>query len=497
MKIFSGSQYRAWDAYSMSKQGIRSIELMERAAGAVFAWLQKNYDGYPCFYIFCGKGNNGGDGLALARMLLVAGKNIQVFVLETGSQGSPDFIENLRKLHNLNAAIVFCQNPQSFPNIPPDCILVDALFGTGLNKPPEGLALQLVNHLQQHQGIKIAIDMPSGLFTDRPSNPNHVLPATHTLSFQGYKLSQLINENGPLLGEVLLLDIGLSANFEKDTEAAYETIDDDLIKMIIKPRNPYGHKGSFGNAAIIAGKQGMMGAAILASRGCLASGVGKTTLMAPESQLFIPQIAVPEVICEPSGKNIFENKPELQRFRAIGIGPGIGTADITRDALLKTLLEIKQPVLLDADALNCLQPSYFQTTSIQHGIITPHPGEFDRLFGTSENGFTRFEKALHKSAETGWYIVLKGHHTCIFTPKGKVFINTNGNDGMAKGGSGDLLTGFITGLMAQGYPLPEAAIIGVYLHGLSGNMAAEKFSRHSMQPSQMAECFGDAWKKFE
>lgn len=497
MKVFSSSQFRTWDHYSMARHGIPSIELMERAAMQVFEWINLHFESQQNFYIFCGKGNNGGDGLALARMLIVAGKNVQIFILETGSQGSEDFTANLQKLHDYNPSIVFCQHQQSFPIPDHGIMLIDALFGTGLNKPLYGLALELVQHLQQFKGITIAIDLPSGLFADQESEKNKVLPATYTLSFQAYKLALLIDDNGPLTGEVHILDIGLSGIFEQETDTAFETIDAQLIKMIVLPRNPFGHKGKFGHACLVAGKQGMMGAAVLAARGCLASGAGKTTLFIPASQFPILQISVPEVICEISGNEGFEMPLPLQPYQAIGIGPGIGTDLKTREALLNSISGMDKPLLLDADALNCLQTADINSKLLSNCVITPHPLEFDRLFGTGENGFNRFERARIISAQTGVYIVLKGHHTCIFTPKGKVYINTNGNDGMAKGGAGDVLSGFITGLLAQGYLLPEAAIAGVFLHGLSGDIAAEKYSRHSMQPTQIASCFAEAWKKFE
>jgi len=497
VKIFNNLQFREWDAISIHHQGLRSIELMERAATKLFEWISGNFENKQLFYIFCGKGNNGGDGLALARQLIIAGKEVRVFILETGSGGSPDFFENLHRLHQLTPAIVFCQNAESFPFLSEDGILVDALFGTGLNKPLDGLALELIRHLQKHRGITLAIDLPSGLFSDGPSKPQEVLPATHTLSFQSYKLALLMDDNGLLVGNVHILDIGLSQNFEKETDTLFETIEESLIQMIIRPRNPFGHKGTFGNACLVAGQHGMMGAAVLAARACLASGAGKTTLCVPEEASAILPAVIPEALCEFSGKEKFERTIPFNKFQSVGIGPGIGTDEKTRQALLHSLPGIQAPYLLDADALNLLQVADFRSFQHKECVITPHPLEFDRLFGKSQNVFNRINLAQNVSMDLGIYIVLKGHHTCIFTPKGKVYINTNGNDGMAKGGSGDVLTGLITGLLAQGYPLPEAAILGVFLHGSAGDLATAKYSRHSMQPSHIIECLAEVWKKLE
>lgn len=497
MKIFSGRLIREWDAFSIKHQGIRSIELMERAVAKVYDWIDHHFQNRHHFYIVCGKGNNGGDGLALARMLLTAGKDVRVYILETGREGSPDFTENLHRLHSYNAQIVFCQTAASFPTPPEDALLIDALFGTGLNKPPAGLALELINHLQKFQGITIAIDLPSGLFADSAADPKHVLPATHTLSFQSYKQSLLIDDNATLAGKVHILDIGLSPRFQQENDSPIETIGEEMIHSIIQQRNPYGHKGTFGHACIIAGKGGMMGAAVLAARACMASGVGKTTLGIPESQFQILQISAPEVICMASGSNCFDHQVSLHSFQAVAIGPGIGTDQPTRDALKQSLQNVEAPLVLDADALNCLTAEDFFSLKRNHYLITPHPLEFDRLFGKHKDGFSRFQATLNIAEKSGSYILLKGHYTAVFTPKGKVYININGNDGMAKGGAGDLLTGFIAGLMAQGYSLPESAILGVFLHGLAGDLAAVKYSRHSMQPSHILECFTDAWKKFE
>jgi len=497
VKIFSGIQIRNWDAATISEQHLESYQLMERAATQAFNWIHNHLPHHLGFNVFCGKGNNGGDGLVIARKLIHAGREVHVYVLETGLEGSADFRINLQRLHEITTHITFCQNPESFPIIKPDTIVIDSLFGTGLNKPLQGLALSLITHLKSFPAIRIAIDIPSGMFTDQPTEKDKALSVMHTLSFQSPKLAFMFDENREITGQVHLLDIGLSQRYNETTSSMYETIEDETIRMIIQPRKSAGNKGTFGHAALIAGSTEMMGAAILSARGCLASGVGKTTLITPYGGFSAIHTSTPEVLCVSSGENKFEKIIPLIPYQSVGIGPGIGTSEQTRKALIDLFTQRKDHLVLDADALNNLTDQELLKFGITHSVITPHPREFDRLFGVHQNSFERISTSLKVSSQSGIFIILKGHHTAIITPAGRVYFNTTGNDGMAKGGSGDVLTGLITGLMAQGYPLPEAAIAAVYLHGLAGNLAAKRYSRHAMQPSHIIRCLHEVWKEYE
>ena len=497
MKVFSAAQIKAWDAASIEEQEISSLDLMERAAARVFEWISRHILDAEKIYIFCGKGNNGGDGLALARMLINAGKQVHVYVLETGKPGSADFQANLFKLHSITTSISFCQNQDAFPSIEHEALVIDAIFGTGLNKPVEGLALMLIQHIRSFQNIRIAIDLPSGMYADGIAETHAVLPATHTLSFQSYKLSFLLDEQSVYTGKVHLLDIGLSPRFAQLSTSEIETIDEELISMIVKPRNPVGHKGSFGHAALIAGKRGMMGAAILSAKGCLVSGAGKTSLVIPEDCFPVMQTSLPEVICISSGEMFSDTAVSVNMFSSVGLGPGLGVQPEITEAL-KRFLEIrKNNLVLDADALNNLSAKDLEEAAPENSVITPHPKEFDALLGKHRNGLARLETARAFAERTGICVVLKGHFTAVVTPGRKIYFNVSGNDGMAKGGSGDVLTGLITGLVAQGYLLPEAAIFGVYLHGRAGDIAAARFSRHAMQPSHIVECLAEVWKRYE
>ena len=495
MKIFSSAQIKNWDAFSIKEQRITSDALMERAALACHQWLSNNHYIKQPIILFCGKGNNGGDGLALARMLIQSNVPVTVYILELGKPGSNDFQLNLQRLHPLTANIHFIQSEQFFPVIEKNQLVIDALFGTGLNKPLDALALKLVNHINSFLSTVISIDIPSGLFSDKSSKSYAAILAKHTLSFQSAKLAFLMPENDHCVGEFHIVNIGLSSQYEDEQPAVHEIMGKDIISAIIRPRNKFSHKGSFGHAALLAGSYGMMGAAILAAKGCLQAGAGKLTCYIPSCGYEIMQTSVPESMCRVSGDKFITALGEMTGYDAMGIGPGIGQEDGSVGLLHKLLTSVNKPIVLDADALNAIAADKKLLAAIPEGsVITPHPKEFERMFGKSENEFERLQLALAKAAELKIYIVLKGHYTAVITAGGKVYFNSTGNAGMAKAGMGDVLTGIITGLISQRYPLPEAALLAVYLHGLAGDVAATKNSQQAMQASDLINSLADAWK---
>lgn len=494
MKIFSQEQIREWDAHTIREQEISSIELMERAAYACFKWLVKYGFTQKHIHIFCGKGNNGGDGLALARILTDNNVNTSVYILETGKAGTRDFQENLQRLHRVTSHIYFIQSNFVHPTFTGNDLVIDALFGTGLNKPLKDTALELVHFLNKNAYNIISIDMPSGLFTDQSTKGHKAISATHTLSFQNIKLAFLIPENKKHIGYLHLLDIGLSPYFEDAEPATHELVAKELVRDIIKPRYLFSHKGNFGHVALVAGSYGMMGAATLAVKACLHSGVGKLTAHIPSCGYAIIQLAAPEAMCRVSGENQVTHFEINNAYTAIGVGPGMGISENSA-GLIESIFKNKVPLVLDADALNTLASEKKILSQMPAGtVITPHPKEFERMFGTAANDFERLNMAVTKAAELNIYIVLKGHYTAIVTPMKKVYFNNTGNAGMAKAGMGDALTGIITGLLAQRYPLPEAAILGVWLHGLAGDIAAEKYSQQAMQAGDLIQCLSEAWK---
>ncbi|MBS1627623.1 MAG: NAD(P)H-hydrate dehydratase [Bacteroidetes bacterium] len=489
MKVFSAQQIHAWDEFTIHHEPISSINLMERAATKCVDWLLHNNYTKNNIKIFCGKGNNGGDGLAIARILLLREVTVTVYILELGAFGTPDFQINLQQLHTVTRNIHFIQNEKFFPEINKEDIIIDALFGSGLNRPLQNVSAALVQHINQFNAPVIAIDIPSGMSVDNASQKNTVIKATHTLTFQCFKLCFFMAENANNFGNVHVIDIGLHKSFESITETIIQTIEKKFIVAIIKKRNSFSHKGNFGHALLIAGSIGKVGAALIAANGCLRSGVGLLTVNIPKEERIILQTALPEaMIAIRENENINYNN-----FTCIGIGSGLGMENNSYNLVKEIIANYKNPMLIDADALNIISQhkELLQSVSAQ-SILTPHPKEFDRLFGKHENDFERMNTCLALSKQYPFVIILKNHHTLIAC-NGKGWLNTTGNAGLAKGGSGDLLSGIITALLAQKYTTLCAALLGVYLHGLAADIALENQSVESLLATDVANNIGKAF----
>jgi len=497
MKIFSAQQIREWDQYTIQHEPIPSVELMERAAGRCVRWLEENTLLDQSFKIFCGKGNNGGDGLAMARMLSQRGCGVAVFILEFGHLGTEDFQVNLERLHQFAVVeIKYIQTEQQFPPLEKNEIIIDALFGSGLNRPLEGVTAKLVEHINDSAHKIIAIDTPSGMPIDHSAEVQTIVKADHTLTFQVFKLSFLFPENAPFIGEVHVLDIGLHPDFYNSADSNFELIDEKMISAIYKPRHRFAHKGNFGHALLIAGSYGKMGAAVLCAKACLRSGAGVTTCHIPKCGYEIMQTAAPEtmVMSDLDSSIITKIEDDLSKFTCIGMGPGIGTASETRKVLQEIFETYKRPMVLDADALNLTSKDKKLLKKIPaNSILTPHPKEFERMFGETKNDFARIELAQQKATEFDIIIVLKGHHTCVATPGGKLYFNNTGNAGMAKGGSGDVLTGIITAVVGKYHDAIKSAILGVYLHGLAGDIASKQYSLEAMTAGDIVASLGEAF----
>lgn len=495
MKIFSAAQISQWDVFTIENEPVSSINLMERAATACCNWLiGKNFGAFH-FRIFCGKGNNGGDGLAIARLLIEHKCLVTVYILEFGKIGTDDFQANLARLHECSTDIHFIQSPEFFPSINADDVIVDALFGTGLNKALEGIGAALANNINKSSAIKVSIDMPSGLFADKSSKGNTVVKASHTLSFENYKLAFLLPENELYCGKVHLLHIGLHRAFETGEPADLEVVDELMIRSIYKPRSTFAHKGNYGHAALLCGSFGMMGAAILSSLACLHSGAGKLTTYIPECGYNILQTAVPEAMAFVAGDDHLLSATGIEKFDAVGIGPGIGMYASHKQLLTDVFQKTSSPLVIDADALNMIAENKDLLKAIPgHSILTPHPKEFERLFGKTENDFERLELAKQKATEYRVHIILKGHYSFICSPDGKGYFNNTGNAGMATAGSGDVLAGMITGLLAQGYAPLESCLLGTYVHGLAGDIAADEYSQEALIAGDIDAAIGKAFK---
>jgi hydroxyethylthiazole kinase-like uncharacterized protein yjeF len=500
MEILSAEQIRAWDEYTMQHEPITSIDLMERAAASCYSWMENNGYTSRTFSIYCGKGNNGGDGLALARMLSEAECSVTVHILEFGFRGTDDFQINLARLHQTSAEVRFIQGVDNFHPVAPGDILIDALLGSGLNRRLEGVAASLVDHLNQSGNEIIAIDIPSGLFVSRSSRGNTVIRATHTLSFQCYKPAFLMPENALSAGYVHILDIGLHPGYLQQVSREAEMLDPDIIRAIYRPRMPFAHKGNFGHALLVAGSFGKMGAAVLGARACLRSGAGLLTCHVPGCGYSILQTAIPEamVVVDTNERihTAFEGDPSA--YSAVGVGPGIGTEGRTVEFLRELLRGCSKPMVLDADALNIIASSADLWGLVPpYSILTPHPKEFERLFGPSGDDYAQVGLAREQARDRQCIIVLKGHYSYIAMPGGKGYFNSTGNPGMAKGGSGDVLTGILTAMLSQGYSPGEAALLGVYLHGLAGDLAASTWSQESMLATDLVEHLGQAYEQVQ
>ena len=494
MKIFTATQIRAWDKCTIKKEGISSIELMDRAATASFEWIKQNIPLTKHFHIFCGTGNNGGDGLVIARLLKMAQAEVIVFILDNKKHSS-DFNINLLRLSDLQIEMIYFKAEKDFPTIDEDAVIIDALFGTGLDRPLKSIAAALVNYINQTHVPVISIDMPSGLAADGTLQGGSIIKATNTLSFEVNKLAFFLPENAVYTGAIQIISIGLNKNFYDETASNFETIDEHLIAKIYIRRNAFAHKYNFGHALIYAGSKNMMGAAILCSKACLRSGAGLVTIQVSRDCEGIINVAIPEAITSSTSKK--ENS--WLKKAAIGIGPGMEINSSNKLLLKKILTDWDGPLVIDASALQLLitLSNLLPTRKNHPAILTPHQGEFEKLFGKTISDLETLQLATKKSAELNCFIILKGHNTLISCPDGHHYFNTTGNAGMATAGSGDALTGLLTGLLAQGYTEKNACILGVYLHGLAGDIAAEKMSQEAMIASDITVNLGEAFKQIK
>ncbi|PIF45138.1 NAD(P)H-hydrate epimerase [Chryseobacterium sp. 52] len=496
MKIFTAEQIRHWDRFTISNEPVSSIQLMERASEALAGWISENCKNHKKIVIFCGKGNNGGDGLAVARMLYMKGFDVDVFVRNTKGKFSQEASVNLKRLRDFSGISVREFKEVEQYNFDNRTVIIDALFGTGLSRPLEGENKELINLLNNKNAIKISIDIPSGLSVDEIFQEDPVIfKADYTLSFQCWKKTFLHPETGKYAGKVIIFNINLHPEYLETETTEYFIIDEKIIDGIFKMRQDFSHKGTYGKVTIAGGSYGKIGAAVLATRSALKTGAGLTFTLAPECGYEILQTSCPEAMFTKSGNEYIENF-EPENSMIYGVGPGLGTHEKTEKGLLNFLKEYHDPLVLDADALNMISNDHKNLKLIpERSVITPHPKEFERLFGSTENSFDRLELARKKAVELNILIVLKDHHTQIVTPDGNVFYNITGNSGLAKGGSGDILTGVLASLMAQGYSEENACILGVWLHGRAADLAAEKHSKESMLPTDVINAFGNVFEE--
>jgi NAD(P)H-hydrate epimerase len=500
MKILNVNQIREADNYTIKNEPIDSIHLMERAAASSFDRIKVSLSLSRQIRIFCGSGNNGGDGLALSRMLIQAGYQVQTYLIKSSENYSDDCQMNLNRLKEITDNQVYEMfSASDFPDIKSEDLVVDAIFGSGLSRSVEGIAAQLIKHINESGAVIISIDIPSGLMVDQAIDFHTaaVIHADYTFTFQFPKLAFLFPENEIIVGQWEVLPIGLHPGYLKSVTVKDNFMSSDEVRLILKKRAKYSHKGSFGHALLIAGSEGKLGAAMLAAKSCLRAGAGLLHVHLSGSAAMPLQTAIPEAMLSlDQSKTCFSHIPDLAGFNAIGVGPGIGTSDETSKALKLLIQEVKFPVVFDADALNILSENKTWLAFLPEGsILTPHPKEFERLVGKWSNSFEKLQLQKELSAKYNLIVVVKGAHTSITDPFGNCWFNSTGNPGMATGGSGDVLTGIILGLLAQHYQPIEAAKLGVYLHGLAGDIAAENWGFESLIASDITENLGKAYKK--
>lgn len=498
MKFFTTAQIRQLDQYTIEHEPITSIDLMERAANVLLRYMLRYFPKSVPVHIFAGPGNNGGDALALTRMLLHAGFPVSVTLIHPGTL-SPDCETNRNRLiSGFPSALTELNTDFIAPEVTNEAIIVDGLFGSGLSRPLTGIFAQAVQWINQSGCKVLSIDIPSGLSGEenKMTDKAVIVKATLTLSLQFPKLSFLLSENAQFVGKFEVLDIGIHPEAIKNTPGNLFYLEDRDIKPLLKKRSKFSHKGTYGHVLIVAGSRGMAGASVLSSKAALRTGAGLVTVHGPAGNRIVVQTAIPEVIFNSdSSDNTISHVDSLEIFNAIAIGPGIGTHVETADMLRSFLIKSDSPCVIDADALNIISS---QKDLLQHipknSIITPHPKEFERLFGVCNSSYERIMKAQQASKIYGIIIILKGAHTLVTLPSGNLYFNTTGNPGMATAGAGDVLTGILVSLLAQGYIPEEAAKAGVFLHGRAGDLALSHESKESLIAGDIISCIGAAFR---
>ncbi|MGC8823369.1 MAG: NAD(P)H-hydrate dehydratase [Bacteroidales bacterium] len=493
IKIYTTNERRGVDAYTIQQQGISSFELMERAGQQCAYWIMSRYSRSHPIYIFCGKGNNGGDGWVIARHLAREDYRVTVYHLFSPDRFSDDARINYQRAIDIpNLSVCQVDDLAQLPLFDTNDIVIDALLGSGLNQPVAGLMAGVIGYLNRTEAIRIAIDIPSGLPGEEALPDNAVaFNAHYTLTFQFPYLTFLFAESYPYVGQWFLLDIGLLTT--RPTPFALVEARD----ITLKNRFPFTYKNEWGHALLLAGSRGMMGAAILSTASCIRTGCGLVTAHVPGHGGAIVHSTVPEaiVIYDPHN-DMLTTLPDIKKYAAIGIGPGMGTHAASQQMLKAMLESSTSPLVIDADALNilALHPDWLRLLK-PHTILTPHPGEFDRMFGKSQNSWQRFNRLREVAQTLRVIVVLKGRYTAIALPDGSCYFNTTGNPGMATAGSGDVLTGMILSLLSQGYTPEQAALFAVYLHGLAGDIAAQEKGFEALVASDIIKYIGKAFEE--
>lgn len=504
MKLFTKAQIKELDIYTIEHEPIKAIDLMERASVAVCNAIMQEWGKETPVVVFAGPGNNGGDALAVARLLTEHGYNVNVYLFNIHNKLSDECAINKRRFMDLKHSKTFIEVTIDFdpPRLDKGTLVVDGLFGYGLTKSLAGGFASLVKYINQSQATVVSIDMPSGLMTeDNSMNVRaNIIRADLTLTIGQKKISMFMADNQQFIGRLKVLDINHSREYIERAKANFHLLEDDDARNLLKPRDTFAHKGMMGNALIVAGSYGMAGAAILATRACMRAGSGKTTIVTPRRNYNILQTAVPEALVETDDNDsYFSEAIDVSDADAVAIGPGIGIQESTAIAMIAQIRRTQSPLVVDADAINILANHRAWTQQLPKKIIlTPHPREFDRLAGVTCNDcYERLQSARDLAEKLEAYIILKGHYSALCMPDGTVVFNSTGNAGMATAGSGDVLTGIITALCARGYNQAHACMLGMYLHGLAGDLAAKEIGEESLIASDIIDYLPKAFQYLE
>lgn len=499
MKIFTANEIREIDAATVRLEPVTPAGLMERAAKTFFQRLKETVPPEKKVNVFAGPGNNGGDGLVVARLLHEEGYHVRVFIVETGASHRGEFTMNADRLARTGVSPLTLAEPDLFPSVGREEVIIDAIFGTGLQRPPAGVAAEVIRKINKTGAFIISLDVPSGLYCEDNADIDRktVIKASLTFTFQFPKLAFMFAGNDENVGKWEVLDIGLHPATIAEKPSPFRYIMREDVRPMIVKRRKFDHKGTFGHALVMAGSYGKAGAATLAAAAALRAGAGLVTVHLPVSAVMAVQAALPEAMVSPDpGERNITALPDLEVYSAVGAGPGLGTDPDTRLVIEKLLETVSVPLLLDADALNILSLNRELLSKLPpRTVLTPHPGEFRRLAGTASSDFRLMEEQRAFARKYNCVVVLKGAHTSVALPEGEIYFNSTGNPGMATGGSGDVLTGMITSLLAQGYDPADAAVTGVYLHGLAGDVALRIHSEESVIAGDILMNIGRAYRE--
>lgn len=499
MKILTTLQLKELDNYTIKNQNISAIDLMEKAANTCFDWIINQFDIKDKHTVICGQGNNGGDGVVLARLLSESDYQVECILIQNSHKTTSSHEVNLKRLEKTNCTIKTIANEGELNKMDlSDRIVIDSIFGLGLSRPIEGLFGKVIKRINENETKRvISIDVPSGMYCDQlNSELDIIVQADYTLTFHSPKQTFFFPEAGNFVGKVVILDIGLDREIAASMEGTNYYLSPKSVQNVLKKRATFTHKGSYGHANILAGSQGKMGAAVLMAKGATYAGAGLVTATIPSTGLNIMQTSLPTAMCDIHyGEKVLSGEIEIDEKHTYGIGPGIGKTSSTVEFLYTFLNKIKAPVVLDADALNIISDHPELLDGLpENSILTPHIKEFQRLVGKTKNSHERIKKLISFSTQHKVFVILKDARTIICSPKGECFYSLNGSPGMATGGSGDVLTGILTGILAQGYSSEQTCKIGMILHGIAGELAAKKHSEYAMTAESILEEIGNGFK---